>query len=119
MPLDKIKKEEFWAIYRGLPKDLQTTLFAEETADKMMAIKEKFALKENYFSELVRLVSRILLGKVNLPEFIKLVIEATSSDTQKATAIAQDINMAIFQPVRESLMRVHGLERGLTRNNTR
>lgn len=108
--LKQLKKEEFFAIYRGLPNDLRTSLFAEETAEQMMAIKEKYSLSDESFSNLVRIVGRIMLGLLELKSFIKFLIDIAQIDNKKASTIAQDINKAIFQPVRESLMEVHGLK---------
>lgn len=119
--INKIKKEEFLTIYRSLPQDVQAALFAEETAEKMMVVKNKFSIRDEVFGDLVKLVSRIMLGLINPKDFIKLIIEITSADTDTAQNIGQEINQTIFQPIRNSLIEIHNisdkLEKTRTNNN--
>jgi len=107
--IKQITREEFFAIYKGLPKDLKESLFAEETAEKILVIKEKYAIDDSSFSTLVRIIGRVMIGMIEIKNFIQTIVELAQITPQQAAAIAQDINQLIFQPVRESLMAVHGL----------
>ena len=55
------------------------------------------------------------MGIINIKLFLKTITETTKLDLGKVQAIAQDINMAIFQPVRESLMAIHNISDTNTR----
>lgn len=113
--LNQISKEQFMAMYHTLPEDVKLSLFAEETAQKMLDMKNKHSLSDESFSSIVRITGRIMLGLINVKLFIQVIADIAKLDSTKAQAIAQDINQAIFQPVKQSLMAVHGLaERGPT-----
>jgi hypothetical protein len=110
-----------WQRYFAIPTDLQKTLFDQVFADKIgEIIKEKYQLGYENMTRVAKIIGLIFLGELPVKNFITALKDELGVDIQKAQAIAQDINISIFQPVRESLMQVHGLaERGLARNETR
>ncbi|MEK7565211.1 MAG: hypothetical protein AAB501_03180 [Patescibacteria group bacterium] len=116
--IPKISKEQFITIYRALPEDIKVSLFAEETAEKMMALKNKHSLSDENFYNIVRVTGRIMLGAINIKAFIQAIVNTAKLDNQKAQTIAQDINQTIFQPVRVSLMQVHGIDENTNTQNT-
>ena len=54
----------------------------------------------------------IMLGITPTADFIKNLSERLGVDKEKAKAIAEDINQKVFQQVRASLRKVHGLPEG-------
>lgn len=109
-----------FSVFYQLPSDLQESMLAESTAENIWnLIKEKYQLPETSISATAKIIGLIFLGELPIKNFIVALKDELGIDVQKAAAIAQDINQTIFQPVRESLMQVHGLERGLTQNKTR
>lgn len=103
-------RQRFGVFYQ-LPADLQESMLAEDTAGSIWRItKEKYNLTDRNVSAVARIIGLIFLGEMPIKNFIVELKNALGVDVQKAQQIAQDINQAIFQPVRESLMKVHGIE---------
>lgn len=93
-------------------------MVSEQVADSIWTtIKEKYHLPVSNVSATAKIIGLIFLGELPIKNFIASLKNELGVDVATAQAIAQDINQAIFQPVRNSLMAVHGLERGSTPNN--
>ena len=103
-------RQRFGVFYQ-LPPDLQESMLAEGTAQNIWQItKDKYNLPDSNKSVVARIIGLIFLGELPIKNFIVEIKNKLNVDVQKAQAIAQDINQAIFQPVRQSLMQVHGLD---------
>ena len=104
-----ILRQRFGVFYQ-LPNDLQDSMFSEQVSGGIWKItKEKYQLSDKNVSAVARIIGLIFLGELPIKNFIVSLQRDLNVDVKTAQAIAQDINMAIFQPVRESLMQVHGL----------
>ena len=100
-----------FAVFYQLPPDLQESMLAEGTAESIWnLIKDKYRLPQTSISATARIIGLIFLGEMPIKNFIAALKNELNVDVATAQAIAQDINQAIFQPVRNSLMAVHGLE---------
>ena len=100
-----------FTVFYQLPADLQESMLAEETAGSIWnLIKEEYHLPEASISATARIIGLIFLGELPINNFILSLRNELKIDLQTAQMIAQDINQAIFQPVKESLMQVHGLK---------
>ncbi len=109
-----------WQRFFIIPENLQDAMFDPPVADKIWdLINEKYDLGDNNVTKVARIIGLIFLGELPIKNFIIALQNELRINVQTATAIAQDINQAIFQPVKESLMMVHGLDRGSTPNQTR
>jgi len=104
--------EKMVIIFQALPDDVQTSLFAEETADKMAKLREKHSLTDEQWPQIVRTVGRTMMAILIIKDFVRNIVEIAGIDNDKAAALAKDINQEIFQPVRESLMQVHEITNG-------
>ena len=103
-------RQRFAALYQ-LPIDLQESMFSEQISSSIWQItKDKYNLPDSNISVVARIIGLIFLGELPIKSFIIELKNALGTDTATAQAIAQDINQAIFQPVRQSLMQVHGLD---------
>lgn len=99
-----------FTLYFQLPSDLKESMFAEGTADSVWSItKEKYNLADEGVTAVARAIGLIFLGELPVKNFVQELTKSLKVDIAKATSIAQDINQTIFQPVRESLMEIHGL----------
>ncbi|MEK7608869.1 MAG: hypothetical protein AAB476_00085, partial [Patescibacteria group bacterium] len=100
-----------FAVFYQLPTDLQESMFSEQISSSIWQItKDKYNLPDSNISVVARIIGLIFLGELPIKNFIVEIKNKLNVDVQKAQAIAQDINQAIFQPVRQSLMQVHGLD---------
>jgi len=101
---------ERWQKYFSIPVDLQNMLFDQMFADKIGEIvKERYQLGYENMTRVAKIIGLIFLGELAIKDFITALKNELNVDAETAKAIAQDINLAIFQPVRESLMAVHGI----------
>ncbi len=99
-----------WQKYYSIPEDLQNSMFEPTTAETIWdLINEKHQLEEKNVSVVAKIIGLIFLGELPIKNFIAELKNKLNIDIQKAQAIAQDINQTIFQPVRVSLMQVHGI----------
>lgn len=106
------KEREIWMQYYSLPKRLQDILFDEKIAETMWTISySKYRLSDRQISEVSYLTGQVVQGKLSLNNFIPELMKIIE-EKEKARAIAQDINEQIFQPVREELLEVHGIQAG-------
>ena len=108
---DPVAKQRFAVLFQ-LPQNLQDSMISETTSNSIWAItKDKYKLPDYKISAVAKIIGLIFLGELPIKNFIVALRDELNVDNHTAAAIAQDINQAIFQPVRESLMKVHGLER--------
>ena len=108
---DPVARRRYMVLFQ-LPQDLQTSFESDVTTNSVWNItKEKYGLADTGVSAVARIIGLIFLGELNIKNFIAALRDELKIDVQKAAAIAQDINAAIFQPVRESLMQVHNIPR--------
>lgn len=106
---DPVARRRFSVLFQ-LPQDLQTSFESEQTSNSVWDIaKVKYDLADRDVSKVARIIGLIFLGELPIKNFIAELKNKLNIDIQKAQAIAQDINQTIFQPVRVSLMQVHGI----------
>jgi hypothetical protein len=99
-----------FTVFYQLPQDLQESMLAENTANSIWnLIKEKYHLQETSVSATAKIIGLIFLGELAIKDFITALKNDLNIELETAKTIAQDINLAIFQPVRESLMAVHNI----------
>ena len=95
--------------YRDLPEDIQQALFSSATSDAILAIGKKNELAIDKIGELVDETGLVMLGITPPSDYVKNLVNRLSVPQEKAKAIAEEINQKVFQPVRESLKKIHGI----------
>jgi len=95
--------------YRDLPEDLQQALVSASNSKIIVAVGKKSGLQIDKIGELADETGLVMLGITPPGEFIRNLARRLELDPEKAKAVAEEINQQIFQPVRESLKKVHGL----------
>jgi len=96
-----------YVIYFQLPPELGQLFFAEETANKMRGVSEKNNLTDDQLRRASHTAGMILLGEVNIVNFVKTLQEKCELEEEPARQLARDINQAVFLPVKESLKQIH------------
>src|SRR3989344_6460619 len=104
-----IPPEKILEKYDALPDDLKTALFSSAVTNNILGIGRKYGLHVDKAGELADETGLVMLGITPPGEFIRNLAKRLELDPEKAKAIAEEINQQIFQPVRESLKKVHGL----------
>ncbi|MDP3934980.1 MAG: hypothetical protein Q8Q46_02080 [Candidatus Giovannonibacteria bacterium] len=103
------KNIEIMERYKDLPEDIQQALFSSATSDAILAIGKKNGLAIDKIGELVDETGLVMLGITSPSDYVKNLVSRLSVTQEKARAIAEEINQKVFQPVRESLKKIHGL----------
>lgn len=110
---DKIKADkeelEFQERFKSLPEDLQTAFTSSEVTDAIIGIGKKHNLLVDKIGRLGDETGSVMLGLTPPKDYIKNLMSKLGVDQAKAKEIAEEINQNVFQPVRESLKKVHGL----------
>jgi hypothetical protein len=100
-------KEELWKLYEKLPQELKDAVFAEETANQIGDICERYKVPKNIISEIAKQVGNVLLGILppeDLQEILEKEIKLEKSAAKKVT---QEITRFIFYPVRTELEKLY------------
>ena len=93
-------KEQFWKLYKGLPKELQDAIFSEETARDIYDICNRYGVEDNRISEVARYVGRVLLGVLPLDSFQETIEKYANVEAPAAQKISQEIYQFIFRPLK-------------------
>lgn len=96
--------------YKKLPDDLKETIMSVGTSEKFYAVGQKHQLNIEQVEILSKQAGLVMLGFEHPSKFIGNIAKALDVPEERARAIAQDVNAQIFQPVRESLKKIHGIE---------
>lgn len=97
-------KEELWELYENIPKDLQSTVFSEKTADAIYNICKKNKIKEDKkISQVAKYTGYVLLGLVSPDKLHKTLEKEMKMEKNTAQKISQEINRIVFSKVKQSL----------------
>lgn len=80
------------------------------TSEKFYAIGQKHQLSIEQVEILSKQAGLVMLGFEHPSKFIGNIARALEVPEEKVRAIAEDINVEIFRPVRESLRKIHGIQ---------
>jgi hypothetical protein len=110
---DKIKadkeEQEFQKRLKSLPEDLQSAFTSSAVTEAIIDIGKKHNLMVDKIGRLGDETGSVMLGITPPKDYIKNLMAMLEIDKVKAKEIAEEVNQTVFQPVRESLKKVHGL----------
>ncbi|HEY4496038.1 MAG TPA: hypothetical protein VJC04_01635 [Candidatus Paceibacterota bacterium] len=98
--------------YSLLPLDVRLAIKSEKNSAIIQKIATDFQLRadQDQDVDLENETVLVLLGLEPPADFINNLQKALSVPLDKARAIGQKVNELIFQPIKESLRKIHGLE---------
>lgn len=96
-------REELWKLYQKIPKELQEAIFAEETAEHIGTICERYDIQEEIISEIAKQIGNVLLGILPPEDFQETLEKEIKLKKDVAKKVSQEINRFIFSPVKDSL----------------
>jgi len=102
----EITREQFWEIYKNLPKELQDAIFSEKTADIISTACSNSGVKDGRTPAIAKQVGNVLLGKLPIHEFkltLDLDIDLEPSQAQNIYSV---INSQVFEPVKPQLQEI-------------
>lgn len=101
--------DDIYKKIKSLPQDIQDAYFSDDFAQKILDIGKKNGLtmdKVGIFGDEIR---NVMLGIIQTSDFIKNIADGLDIDKEKAKSMAEEVNQQIFQPIKASLRKVHGL----------
>ncbi|MDP2669121.1 MAG: hypothetical protein Q8P07_04785 [bacterium] len=101
--------DELNKIITGLPQDVQDAYWSVDVANEILDIGKKHGLAIDKIGNLGEETNLVMTGRSKPADFIKNLTDVLGIDKEKAKAIAEDINQKVFQPIKVSLRKVHGL----------
>src|SRR3989338_11443962 len=107
--VDNKKRQAISEALEKLPEDLHKALFAPETTDSVQAVGKNAGLMIDKVGELADETGLVMLGITPPSDYVKNLVSRLGAPQEKARAIAEEINQKVFQPVRESLKKIHGI----------
>lgn len=110
--------EEFQKRFKTLPADIQNALTAVASVDMLTAIGKKHGLMVDQIGKMADEIWKVMLGLANPKDFIRNLASALDIESEKASAIANDVNAQMFQPIRESLRRIYDSSTPLPQQNS-
>ncbi|PIV10268.1 MAG: hypothetical protein COS49_01385 [Candidatus Portnoybacteria bacterium CG03_land_8_20_14_0_80_41_10] len=96
-----------YSIYFQLPPETRRLFFSETVAGQMEKIGSKNSLNKEQLAQASYITGLILLGEINIVNFVKSLQEKCGLAEESARQLARDINQVIFLPVKENLKKIH------------
>lgn len=96
-----------YLIFLRLPQDLQKAMFDMKTVNVIETVSQENNLSNDQRHWASHTVGVILLGEVNIVDFVKTLQEKCQLDEASARQLARDINQAIFLSIKQSLKKIH------------
>lgn len=96
-------QEQLQRLYQKLPPELKEVIFSEGTAKEIESICSENGLEAEKISDVSKYTGYVLLGVLPPDEFQKALEEELKLEPGLAKKIAQEIDLSIFEPVKESL----------------
>lgn len=109
MAKPNIPDEKILEKYNSLPDDLKAALFSSAVTNNIFEVGKKYGLAIDKIGELADETGLVMLGITKPSEYVRNLAQRLGVEQEKAKAIAEEINQKVFQQVRESLKKVHGL----------
>lgn len=100
---------ELNADFSVLPDKLKIHFASLKTVEKIIEIGEKYQLSEKSTIQLSYIIAMVLLGKLNIVNFVKILQKRYNLETEPARQLAREINREIFLPVKEDLKQIHNV----------
>lgn len=98
--------QELKAKYDKLPADVQTAIESSDVLMRLQGIGKKYGLLMDKVGILETKVASVMLGEMPTEEFVDAIEESLGLSTEDAIKLATDVNIEIFLPIRESLMKM-------------
>ncbi len=99
-------QEQIDAQYQKLPNAIKHVIFDVATAEKIFDTGQKYGLHIDQVGILADEVTYIMLGLTPASQFPQELQQKIGVGAGVATALGQDLNQAIFLPIREAMQKV-------------
>lgn len=98
--------------FKSLPLEIKEVLTSVNTTNSIRRIGEKNKLQEDKVKILADETGAVMLGINHPSNFVDNLKNKLGLDEVTVRTIAEDINVEIFRPIRDSLRKIHGISGG-------
>lgn len=98
--------QEIQEHFDRLPEELREAITSAEINDKIEAVAKKNGLMIDQIGELVDEVGLIMLGLAKSADFVNHIMARCGIDRNRAVGIANDINMDVFNVLRQYMRNI-------------
>jgi len=99
--------EKLNELYRKLPEDVSDLYASDTVGDTIREIGKKYNVKK--IEGLVDETGLVMLGFTHPKDYIRNLSTSLEIDTSEAKKIAEEINIQVFQAIKESLKKIHAI----------
>jgi len=100
-------QEQLNKLYEKLPKELQTALFSEETAEVIGNACSQYGIEDERVAEVAKHVGDVLMGFILPSELEDALRKNVDLPEVLFKPIASEINRFTFYPVKQALEQIH------------
>ena len=93
--------------YDSLPQDIRSAIDSADTYAKLQSIGKKHNLLIDKVGDLTTAVGNVMLGLLHPDDFVTEIETLLEITAQEAIEITTEVNIEIFVPLRESLMKIN------------
>lgn len=97
--------------YHSLPEDIRAALESSDIDDAIEATGKAHSLHIDQTGVLYGLVNAVLTGQVQPSQFVSLLEKELAVTKDQAIGIAKEVNQKVFLPIRDSLKKIHGVDK--------
>lgn len=97
---------------KNLPQKVRDAYFSVDVDDVIEKIGQEHNLHIDKIGELAAETGRVMLGTTHPSEYVTNLKDTLDVDSEKARAIAEDVNERVFKSIREELKSIHIKEGG-------
>jgi hypothetical protein len=105
--MQDITQEQLLQKIGRLPEDVRDAIYAPEIFNAIDNIAAHHQLDEVHIGLLTRLTIKLMAGVIAPNEFVTAIEEDLGIEREKVIRIVQEINHAILNPIKDSLLKVH------------
>lgn len=101
--------------FENLPKKIQDYIISEQYSELMIEVGHKNRLHVDQTEDLGDIIKLYLVGKIKPANLVKRISAVLEVSDEKAKKIANELNLAIFSPIRESMKQETEIDEDLER----
>ncbi len=108
--MEELTREEFWKIYKLLPKELKEAIFSPKTADAIASALDSANIEDSRADLVAKLTGRVLLGLLPPQDFTQALEKEANLSPEEARKVGLKISRLVFLPVRDKLDLIYSEE---------
>ena len=93
--------------YQQLPINIQKAIEQVDIAKKIQTLGQKYGLHMDQIGLMAEEIDAVIVGETDSQELVDKIESRLSLDTERAITMTTDINIEIFAPLREAVLKLN------------